>query len=395
MITIKVTATSNIQTKKNGYNGVQKHIERQYKNDSNKNINDSFSKFNLYGQQSNPDNIVNKHLASWVKSHDNKKSNQYRKFGSVENYLKQQNRMQPDKNMVATFGNKNIKDKIHDLVSNKYGFIGEQKLLESYSKGLRKYARGFNKRNSNLTLGKWGTNVDELGSPHIHMQIIPLAKTKKGKPTFRLNTALTNQFNVKDNRKALQEFRTKEDNAMVRNIGSQLRKDFPKVEEFKRFDLYRTEQKESVDMDTYRKRRELNDSNQDLITKNDNLKNENNKLRLDNYKLSSQHMDVSNKLHDINNDYIKYDGLLKGLKSEYSKVTHFLADSYRDLGFPFRNEENRLNLASNNDKAVDNKGNRHSGFNLLIACFYSAKYDLKQRFLSNQKSKEQNNDLSR
>ncbi|MCL0319481.1 hypothetical protein [Apilactobacillus xinyiensis] len=323
---MKVTATSNVQTKKSGYAGVQPHVERKLPDDRNENIYFNKSYLNIYGKSADYTKAIYKDINPWVKEHDSKPSNKYYKYGSVEGYLKKQNRVRQDRNMVSTFGDTETKRKIMDLVRSEYGLGHEEKVLKAFSTGLKRYADGFNKRNKHITLCDWGTNCDELGAPHIHMSILARTKTKRGKPSFNLNSALKKQFGNSKNQDNLRAFRQQEDSKLVELVGKSLHQSFPKVEAFKSMSLTRTGKQQSISMDEYKRAKK---DNERLLTSNFRLSSENRFLR-------DEQKDLSKDLDSLRDDYskqldknIKLESKNKRLESSNDTLTNRIADGYK------------------------------------------------------------------
>lgn len=268
-----ITSTANISSSKNGYRGVQKHVERKHENYSNQDINLSKSYLNIYGHQANLQTVLKQKLTSYIKEHDEKQKRPDRRYKNIEGFFSGKAKA-PDKTMVSTFGAMDDKTKFLDLVKASYPDeptdVLEEKLLKSYSAGLVAYAHGFNKRNTNLTMCSWGTNVDEKGAPHLHSQILPSSVTAKGKPSFEMTRALKEQFSCDDGRKAMSLFREQEDGALVRLVGKSLHDTFPKCKDFDNISLTRKGDASKLDMDTYKttKEKATRDAKEELkITK--------------------------------------------------------------------------------------------------------------------------------
>lgn len=260
--TLKITATLNVQNK--SYSGVKKHVEHD-KNlkHSNKDIDFNKSKFNqsdiLISDNELNEIKANRYKESFEKhNYSQKKSgHKSRMYDDVLSFVNSKEKTTPfDKSTIATFGNKDNQDALLDNKNE----MEVDKILTAESNGLSEYAHSFNKRNKYLKIARYTTNVDE-STPHIHMQLITLGKTKKGKPSMSLNAALKDEYqhktgkNIKDTRQALSWFREQEDTALVHSMSNNINLDY---------ELTRT--KEHIeDFDGYKKVKESLDQKEKLI----------------------------------------------------------------------------------------------------------------------------------
>ena len=94
---IKCTVTTDLQAKdKNGYSGIQKHVEHDEKiNHANQDIVFSETQFNQYDESPKTraaiDQWNDEHFKDYVEEHDKhqrEKGHAERQYGSVKNYLK-------------------------------------------------------------------------------------------------------------------------------------------------------------------------------------------------------------------------------------------------------------------------------------------------------------------
>lgn len=172
---------------------------------------------------------------------------------------------------------------------------------------LKSYLNGFEERNPNMVVCNASIHMDELGSPHLHMQIIPVAETKKTigyskkgkkkrnglsvKPSF--NGALESEGfarNIEDNRKQFKDWQDQEFNAledvMQHELGISRRKGvtnhLKNVKEYKKAKRLESEelakyhdlqdQNKLLQKQIAEKSDELDRKQADLINTNDNLK---------------------------------------------------------------------------------------------------------------------------
>jgi hypothetical protein len=228
---LQTTVTTDVRGA--SYAGVRKHVEHDPNiNHSNPDIDLSRTQYNkkeiMYDEDELFDLLEN-HYGEFVQSHDAKQKRKNRKYGSVENYLKQ-SKGAFDNTAVMTLGNADIaKQYVKDL---KERGLSEDEIYSTLSEGLIDYARGFNSRNSCIVMAEATTNVDE-STPHLHAQLIPLGHKSNGKPSKNFNDALLEQYGdqitdtiydsrkkefVKDNRSGLRLFRKQEDTALLKSM---------------------------------------------------------------------------------------------------------------------------------------------------------------------------------
>lgn len=247
---MKITSTLNI--KNQSFSGIKKHVQHDKNlNHSNANIDYSKSFLNDHDVILNEQDLQNLKEERYQKQFEKYNAAQKKSrhtsnmFDSVDEFVKsKEKKFSFDKSAVATFGNKENQD---NLLSGKTD-TEKEAILKKQSIGLAEYAKSFNQRNKYLKVGQYTTNVDEF-TPHVHMQLIPLGKTAKGKPSMSLNTALKAEYqyqtgnSIKDTRKALSWFRENEDNALVDHVSRSLGLNY---------DLNRTHE-HVEDFDSYKK----------------------------------------------------------------------------------------------------------------------------------------------
>lgn len=341
--TIQVGSKSQIGTK--GYAGIQKHVERQYKNDGNQNIDFSKSKYNFYGSAANYTALLHKHFDEYIKIHDEKQKRSDRKYKNLKGFLKGKS---ADKVVVATFGSKETKDLFIKQFMSKNSILDTDanlrlvtdSYLKAVSAGLKNYCEKFNQRHTNLKICKFGTNVDELGAPHAHIQLVPLGKTKKGKPSYSFNSALSSEYGDYEspNNALLKRFRAEEDKRLVDMVGSSviagLEHDFSKYiknDKSSKFELLRLGETCSLSMDDYRKAKERDENaNNQLIHFNRNrsfLDRQKNEIASNQKLLETQQYQIKT------NDEIlkKQTSLLDRFENFYEKVKNKIKSKIPDF----------------------------------------------------------------
>jgi acetolactate synthase small subunit len=246
---MKITATLNIANQ--SFSGVKKHVEHDKKiNHSNKSIDYEKTQFNQTKEILNSDDLnqikKERYQDQFEKYNASQKKSRHisKMFKNVNEFVKSKEKTNSfDKTGVATFGNKQNQDELLDGKSPDE----VKNILIAESKGMAEYADHFNERHQFIKVARYTTNVDE-STPHIHMQMIPLGKTAKGKPSMSLNAALKSEYqyqtgsSITDTRKALSWFREQEDNALVSSVSKELGKDYSLTrtnEHVQDFDAYK------------------------------------------------------------------------------------------------------------------------------------------------------------
>lgn len=293
---VKTTATVNVQSSKK-WSGLQHHMEHDPKiNHSNKDIDQSLTKYNVHGVIAHKDKILKQHYGSFIIEHDAKQKRADRKYGSVKAYLNKQ-RGQPEITAVATFGSKELlepfTEQLYQEALRNKTFKGNlsrvnfnRHLMATYASGLTKYAQGFNKRNSHITLTEYYAHLDENGSPHLHYEAIPRGYTNTGKPSERLDRALLAQYGTDENKqdkgnkekniKYMRKWRTQEDQALVRCMNAAFKEQFKMPV---KFELTRTGVALKLPMESYKK---YADEIVKMKHDHENLKTENKALQASN-----------------------------------------------------------------------------------------------------------------
>lgn len=258
-MTINITASGNFENKK-GWSGLQKHMEHDPKiKHKNKYLNTEESKqlrkYNSHEVLIDFDKWSNDKFGDFVKAHDENMPNKRRRFGSVKRFLEvdgngHERKIKPVQAYIEKFANEDDWSEFRDGLVNKLtgvkyasGPKKGQKVTKKEAKdavyrvmaaGLKKYARGFNKRNPNLKMFEYYVHMDEKGAPHIHAAIMAFYQdttlTKNGrrkKPSWSLNRALGEQYNNKGkSRDNLKKFRKQEDEALIDSMNEILEKQF-------------------------------------------------------------------------------------------------------------------------------------------------------------------------
>jgi hypothetical protein len=286
---LKITATVNVQSSKK-WSGLQHHMEHDPNiNHSNKDINQSMTKYNVHGVIAHKDKILEQHYGRFITEHDAKQKRSDRKYGSITAYLEKQHG-QPDITAVATFGSKELlepfTEQLYQEALRNQAFKGNlsrvnfnRHLLATYAYGLKKYAQGFNRRNSHITLTEYYAHLDEGGAPHLHYEAIPRGHTTTGKPSERLTRALLAQYgtdkekhakgNKEKNMEYMRKWRNQEDQALVRCMNAAFKERFKTPV---KFELTRTGLALKLPMELYKKHADeivkLKQIKENLETKN-------------------------------------------------------------------------------------------------------------------------------
>ena len=237
-MSIKCTVTTDLQAKdKNGYSGIQKHVEHDKKiNHTNQDIVFSETQFNQYDKSPKTraaiDQWNNEHFKDYVEEHDKhqrEKGHAERQYGSVKNYLKRKKKA----TAVLTIGNMEVQSKLMQQFCPKTSYQEEKlpdgtthlvfKLKDQNNQPIpdniavaKQFYGCFNRAlikatNNNvgwtlkdksrvnvgdyLHRGRYATNNDEMGISHIHYEVATFGMTRGGKKraahvTNSLNQAL-------------------------------------------------------------------------------------------------------------------------------------------------------------------------------------------------------------
>ena len=289
---LKTTATVNVQSSKK-WSGLKHHMQHDPNvNHSNKDIEKSLTKYNVHGVIAHKDKILKQHYGQFIAEHDAKQKRSDRKYGSIAAYLEKQHG-QPEITAVATFGSKELlksfNDQLYQETLRNKTFKGNlsrvnfnRHLLATYAYGLTKYAQGFNKRNSHITLTEYYAHLDESGAYHLHFEGIPRGHTATGKPSERFTRALVEQYGTDDEKHAkgnkekgidyMRKWRAQEDEALVRCMNAAFKERFKTPV---KFELTRTGVALKLPMESYKKHADeivkLKHDKEALETKNKSL----------------------------------------------------------------------------------------------------------------------------
>lgn len=237
-MSIKCTVTTDLQAKdKNGYSGIQKHVEHDENiNHANQDIVFSETQFNQYDESPKTraaiDQWNDEHFKDYVEEHDKhqrEKGHAERQYGSVKNYLKRKKKA----TAVLTIGNMEVQSKLMQQFCPKTSYQEERlpdgtthlvfKLRGQNNQPIpdniavaKQFYDCFNRAlihatNNNvgwafkdksrvnvgdyLHRGRYATNNDEMGISHIHYELATFGMTRGGKKraahvTNSLNQAL-------------------------------------------------------------------------------------------------------------------------------------------------------------------------------------------------------------
>ncbi|MVF15990.1 hypothetical protein [Fructilactobacillus sanfranciscensis] len=229
-------ATATIQIQNKPFSGVENHVKHDEKQKhSNKNINKNDTKFND-SLMATPEYIDHKTEETFGPELEiyNQKQIASRHKNNVKTLSEYVKNKKWSKRAIATFGNSELQT---ELLKNK---TDEEKaeLLRQETVGLLNYAKQFNRHNSNFILFAAVTNVDEnkeeIGAPHVHLDVRPMSKTKSGKASMNINNALRAEYEndnpgekvPKDTRKLMSWWRDKNDRLLVQEMSKALDIDF-------------------------------------------------------------------------------------------------------------------------------------------------------------------------
>ena len=239
-MSIKCTVTTDLQAKdKNGYSGIQKHVEHDENiNHANQDIVFSETQFNQYDEspktRATIDQWNDEHFKDYVEEHDKhqrEKGHAERQYGSVKDYLKRKKKA----TAVLTIGNMEVQSKLMQQFCPKTSYQEEKlpdgtthlvfKLKDQNNQPIpdniavaKQFYGCFNRAlihatNNNvgwspnkihqqrinvgdyLHRGRYATNNDEMGISHIHYELATFGMTRGGKKraahvTNSLNQAL-------------------------------------------------------------------------------------------------------------------------------------------------------------------------------------------------------------
>lgn len=159
------------------------------------------------------DNIRDVYREEFGQAVDDYNAKQKRKDRKIDDYydkIKRSKTMRTQYEFIAQIGNKDNWDK----------YSRTSKQWSAGKKMLEKYYDGFSKRNPNLRVYNASIHMDEKGSPHLHLNVVPIARGyKQGvkvRPAF--DKALKEQgipSDPKDSRALFRNFQKQEQQALA------------------------------------------------------------------------------------------------------------------------------------------------------------------------------------
>lgn len=370
--TIKTTASGNLDNK-HSWSGLHKHMEHDPNlNHSNEYLNteesQAKSKYNYHEILVDYDAWTERNFSAFVKRHDKKMLDKNRKFGSVKRFLKVNDygkirERHPDQEFLEKLSNKEDYKQFEDSFIEKIRTYKWKKgpnkgknvtkkeakdlAMRAMCKGFKKYARGFNQRNSHLTMFEYYIHLDEEGAPHLHSRIMPLyvdcptdkdtekqrKKKKNKKPSWSLNTALSAQYHNLDkrgkaysNQANLRRFREQEDNALIDCMNEELEHDFGIKNAFKL--IRKTAEDETLQTgeshDVYKaKHKALDKLNAEIASKqaeSKKLDDDNEVKRTENEKLNDKHEELKNKVADASTNLDSINNAVVGANTQLTTI---------------------------------------------------------------------------
>lgn len=278
-MSILCTVTTNLQAKNaNGYSGVQKHTEHDAKlNHSNKDINFSETRFNVYNESSKARKAVadwnNDKFGDFVRKHDEHQretDHSERCYGSVKGYLKNRRKatgvltignIAVQTQLIKQFcpsgayteetladGTRRAKFKLYDANNNPIedNIAIAKQFYGCFNRALIKATNndvGWTLKNGKrvnvgdyLHRGRYATNNDELGMSHIHYEVATYGLTRGGKnskphATSSLNQALVSLHHAVtgkycSGKQAIKWYRAKLDKYALMCLDTELRKTY-------------------------------------------------------------------------------------------------------------------------------------------------------------------------
>ena len=353
---IKCTVTTDLQVKdKNGYSGIQKHVEHDENiNHANQDIVFSETQFNQYDESPKTraaiDQWNDEHFKDYVEEHDKhqrEKGHAERQFGSVKNYLKNKKKS----TAVLTIGNMEVQSQLMKQFCPKDSYQEEKlpdgtthlvfKLKDENNKPIQNniavakqfygcFNRALIKATNNnigwpankvhqqrinvgdyLHRGRYATNNDEMGISHIHFEVATFGMTRGGKKraahvTNSLNQALVSLHQAvtgktASGRAALKWYRANLDQFALKCLEQELHKTYQVPENKKILDFER-KTKEDKTIQTGLSMEQLKAQHQEIADhqkKVQNLQDQAKTLNDQNNDMQAQVKTVTKNLKDI------------------------------------------------------------------------------------------------
>lgn len=376
---MKVTASINFENEI-AWNGLRKHLEHDRNLEhKNKFLNTEESKqrrkLNQWIKFYNFDDLIEDKFSDYIATQNKKnmdKGRLERCWHSIHDFERKSasgtaRTKTIDKLAVFKFSNEDdFDDKIFKPMvkayASKYPNKSDQeiddKIRGCISHGLIRYTKGFNKRNPNLIMIEGVTHMDEKGSPHVHARVLPYvpSKIKNGKPKWSVNNALRQQFGHRDTRENMQDFRDKEDRAILQAINKQIQIELPEIAKNYQFDLVRLhpavkglehdeykaiKQREDIKKNNQRLaeqqnklnslKKQIKDATADLKDQQDNIKEIEQKQaerakKLDKRenKLNDRELELDARTKQVDSMYTELQGVLKQLKEYQDKTKEYM-----------------------------------------------------------------------
>ncbi|MHC3514577.1 replication protein (plasmid) [Limosilactobacillus reuteri] len=390
-MSIKCTVTTDLQTKdKNGYSGIQKHVEHDKKiNHTNQDIVFSETQFNQYDKSPKTraaiDQWNNEHFKDYVEEHDKhqrEKGHAERQYGSVKNYLKRKKKA----TAVLTIGNMEVQSKLMQQFCPKTSYQEEKlpdgtthlvfKLKDQNNQPIpdniavaKQFYGCFNRAlikatNNNvgwtlkdksrvnigdyLHRGRYATNNDEMGISHIHYELATFGMTRGGKKraahvTNSLNQALVSLHHAVtgkycSGRDATKWFRANMDQFALKCLEDELHKTY-KVPQNKKILDFERKTKEDKTVQTGLSMEQLKAQHQEIADHQKAVQS-----------LQSQADNLTNRKNDVQSQVAT---VIQNLKSIYEATTgHQAVDKDgNDLSpLEMAKDITRANRAAQDDK---------------------------------------------
>lgn len=215
--------TCTIEIQKGRHKQMRGHVQRKHKNYSNKDIDLSRSHYNETVEIRSRTELIHEHYKERQEELD---KNRYEK-GTKEKYRTPENYQALERNnneyrLTAQVGDKEFYEMLRNHARD--NGIDEETLIDYYSAGFGDYIEEFEERTQGLLkLQQVTTHFDEA-TPHIHMDVFAMGKTKKGHPSSSFDRASLAMFpDVTDTRERMSLFREQEDEALLKSIHKSMR----------------------------------------------------------------------------------------------------------------------------------------------------------------------------
>lgn len=259
-----------------------------FENKGHRHINPALTHMNEVLIHDNIRDVYEQEFGEAVKTYNEKQRRKDRRIADYYDKIKHSKSMRTQYEFIAQIGNKNDWDK-YSRHSEQWG--EGKKMLEQYYEG-------FSKRNPNLRVYNASIHMDEEGSPHLHLNVVPIARGyKQGvkvRPSF--DKALKEQgidSDPRDSRSLFRNFQKQEQQALadiarsrgierVAGITNKLRDVHEYKEAQKLIEETRDQKLNHISKEVMEKRMELSRVSLDVKSetrKRDQLRKENERLR--------------------------------------------------------------------------------------------------------------------